>query len=118
MDPLSVTASVLGLLAAAGQVTSLLVAFTKSANGAPDLAQAVLTDLQQFSSTLGHLQGILLDGATSADPGASLVLVEHVVVILTSCVLTLSELEETVNSIGTDQWGVLNRVRWTLKESA
>jgi len=50
MDPISVAASIVGILGAGAQVLGLLTAFIKSATGAPKAAQDVLSEVADISA--------------------------------------------------------------------
>jgi len=67
MDPLSVAASVVGLLAAAGKMAQLLTKLTALAD-APGSATAVLTEMRDMTTALKHLQGYL-NGEISVSAG-------------------------------------------------
>ena len=118
MDPLSVSASIIGVLGAAAKVSSVLITFVKSTKAAPKLAQTVLAEVNSLSAVLGHLQTYLIGAASPSKSGASLLLVEQVIVTLAECVTTFSELEDI---LGTSQrhteMGALDRMKWAMKES-
>ena len=56
MDPLSVSASIIGILEASAKVSSVLIAFVRSTKAAPKLAQTVLSQVNDLSAILTHLQ--------------------------------------------------------------
>lgn len=118
MDPLSVSASIIGILGAAAKVSSVLITFVKNTKAAPKLAQTVLADVNGLSTVLSHLQTYLLGTASPTRSRASLILVEQVLVTLAECVTTFSELED---ALGTSKHGAemdaLNRMKWATKES-
>lgn len=118
MDPLSVSASIIGILGAAAKVSSVLITFVKNTKAAPKLAQTVLADVNGLSTVLSHLQTYLLGNASPTRSRASLILVEQVLVTLAECVTTFSELED---ALGTSKHGAemdaLNRMKWATKES-
>lgn len=118
MDPLSVSASIIGVLGASAKVSSVLIAFVQRTKGAPKLAQTVLSDVNGLSAILTHLQIYLLGAASPSKSRASLILVEQVIVTLTDCVTTFSELEDALGTSRSDtEMGTLDRVRWAMKES-
>lgn len=117
MDPLSVSASVLGILGAAHQVSSFLIKFTKDTRSAPQLAQSVLAEVNSTTVILSQLQTFLLGTVTASKAGASLVLVEQVIVVLTECVKTFSELEDVLEtSKNAQEVHGIDRAKWALKE--
>ena len=118
MDPLSVSASIVGILSAATKVSSVLYNFVQNAKGAPKLAQTVLAEVNGLSTALGHLQTHILGLATSSKSRASFILVEQVIVTLADCVTTFSELEAVLGTARVEsELCVLDRVKWASKES-
>ncbi|KAH0538887.1 hypothetical protein FGG08_004543 [Glutinoglossum americanum] len=116
MDPLSVAASVVGLLIAAGKMAQSLKQLTSLAD-APSSAKAVLTEMSDMAAALEHLQDYL-NGTTSVPAGrGQFILLEHVVVTLTGCVTTYSELELIIDSVHVDpEMGAFDRIKWAVKE--
>jgi len=83
MDPLSVTASITGIITAAAQVSTLL----GQIRDAPVLVEAVLTEVDHIKLVFCALQKFL-DRASGMPGGrAALIQLEDVVVILTQTVL-------------------------------
>lgn len=118
MDPLSIATGVVGIMTAAAQISSLLINFTRQSNSAPQQAAIVLTEVTETSGILSHLQSFLL-GTETADQSRTCVLqVDHVLAIVTGCVATFSELEETLDSLRTEGMDILDRIKWARKESA
>lgn len=74
MDPVSVAASVVGLLGAVAQLLGLLTAFIKSANGDPKAAQDVLSDVADIGACLWKLQSFLLGIDTASASRTSLII--------------------------------------------
>ena len=118
MDPLSVTAAIVGILCAAAKVAPVLSSFVRNTRGASKLAQAVLDEVNGLSVVLSQLQTYLLGTASSSRSRASLILVEQVLVTLAECVATFSELEDVLEiaRIETDL-KIIDRVKWAMKES-
>ena len=118
MDPLSVSASIIGILGAAAKVSSVLITFVKNTKAAPKLAQTVLADVNGLSTVLSHLQTYLLGTASPTRSRASLILVEQVLVTLAECVTTFSELEDVLGTSKHDvDMDTLDRMKWATKES-
>lgn len=117
MDPLSVAASVTGLIMAGGQITSLM----QRLYDAPSIALTVETETSHFVVVLSQLQPFL-SGQTNtiAHPSrASLVEVQQIQIILTGSVLTLSELQAAVGAIchGSPIISLRDRMKWMMAES-
>jgi hypothetical protein len=117
MEPLSVAASIIGLLNAAGKMAQLLKGLTALAD-APGSARAVLTEVNAMTGALKQLSDYL-NGAISVPAGREqLILLEHVAVTLMGCVTTYDELEAVIESVhGDAEMGVIDRLKWTLKET-
>lgn len=119
MDPLSVSASIIGIIGAAAKISSVLVTFVKKTRNAPDSAQELISEVNSLTATLTHLQTYLLNAAGTAKSRASLILVDQVLVTLSECVMTFSKLEALLGSSQDDaEWKILNRVKWALEESS
>ena len=119
MDPLSIAASVVGLLGATAKVSAVLNNFIRGTNGAPKLAHGVLQEVGDISACLSQLQVFLLGTKVGSRSRTCLVMVEQVVVTLTACVLTFSELEEILESLHDHKpIRISSRIAWMRKEPA
>ena len=117
MDPVSVGAGLFGILVAAGQVTAALTSFLKKTKRAPKLAHSVLFEVKGLSVIVTHLQRHLLDPATFSRPGASVLLIEQIVVTLRECMAVFSDLEEVLGSNQQDgNIQVLERIKLAFEE--
>lgn len=118
MDPLSVAASVVGLLSAAAKISQQLRIFWTGFSGAPKSAQNVLLEVSTISACLSQMQSFLLGTAEMTRSRTSLLMVEQVLVCLTNCVSVFSELEEILDNLGTTQQPMrrVDQLRWALKE--
>ena len=112
-DPLSIAAGVVGLLATARKVCTLLSGFVSSVADAPQLAHTALVTVNQLSFTLDSVGVLLqrLEGVPSSR--RDMIRLDHLVLIFTQCVLTLSELESLLRRV---TGSALNRLRWNLAE--
>lgn len=120
MDPLSVAASVVGLLSVATKISQQLRTFWTGISGAPKSAQNVLLEVSMISACLNKMQSFLLGTAEISRSRTSLLMVEQVLVCLADCVSTFSELEEILDNLGATQRPMrkVDQFRWALKESA
>ena len=116
-DPLSIAAGVSGVLIAAAQISSLLIKFTRSTIAAPRHAQVVLTEASDISGILSQLQSYILGTDLPNRSTSSMLKVEELVTVLSGCVLTVSELEKLLDELKTEDFDVLDRVKWVRKES-
>ena len=118
MDPLSVSASIVGLITAAVQVSRLLHTLADNADGSPASVQEVLAEVTDIRVCLDQLQSLILEEEDIQRSRKSLIMVEQLVVVLTNCVSIFSELEQTLEMTRVDQpLKVLDRLKWMSKES-
>ena len=117
-DPLSIAAGVVGILTAAAQISSLLIQFTKMSKNAPAQARIIITEVNDVSGILSHLQSFLLGNEFQDRSRTSLLKVDHVVTIVGGCVLTFSELEKFLDQLKVDGMGVLDCMKWAKKEQS
>lgn len=117
MDPISVAASFVGLIGAAATVSSLLVTLIDTAKGAPKLARIVLLEVNAIRVCLTQLQDFLSESTAHPRSQRRLVLVEQIVVTLTSCMMTFADLEKIASKMQENRplLGII-RLRWALKE--
>ena len=119
MEPLSIAASVAGLLGATAKVSTTLTTFIRGTVDAPKLANGVLQEVSDISACLGQLQAFLVGTRVGSRSRTALIMVEQVVAILTACVMTFSELEEILESLKDRMpTGVGSRIAWMKKEPA
>ncbi|MCJ1479668.1 hypothetical protein MMC13_008354 [Lambiella insularis] len=118
MDPLSISASITGLIAAAVQVSALLKHLVSNAKGASASAQSVLAEVSDIGLCLNQLQGFLLGSHEVCGSRTSLIMIDQVIVVLTNCVSIFSELEQTIEMLKTEQpTKVIDKVKWARKET-
>lgn len=113
-DPLSIAASIIGILTAAAQVSSLLLQF----RDAPASVRAISTEVEHIRVVFRALQRFLDRARTVTRYRAALIQVEDVTVILTQTVLVFSELETLVTTLSTSQRSeLLRRLTWSRQEA-
>jgi hypothetical protein len=117
MDPLSVAASVVGLIAAATKMVPELYNISRTIKDSPHTAQAAASEVNDITYVLKQLQ-VYIDGKMQASvQRLSLITVEHITATLTSCVMTYSELDAVLKSMNVDKgmkgW---DRALWFIKK--
>jgi hypothetical protein len=118
-DPLSVAASVVGLLTAAAQISRTLYDITKRAKKAPKECKDARMEVDDIRNILSQLQLFVLGAAKASRSRSSLILVEQVVTTLAATVTTFSELDVFVETLESDErMGLMDRLRWVSKEKA
>ena len=102
MEPISTAASVLGLLEATVKVSTVLNTFFRELKDVPNVAHSVLQEVSDINTCLAQLQAFLDGTKVGSRSRTALIMVQHVRVTLTSCVMIFSELEETLESLSDD----------------
>ena len=115
-EPLSIAAGVVGILTAAAQISSLLINFTKATKHAPARARHVITEVNDISRTLSHLQSFLFGIEYTDTSRTSLLKADHIVTIISGCVMTFSELEKLLDALETKDMRILDSMKWARKE--
>ena len=117
MDPLSIAASVVGLLAAANSVTMFLGRLVNDTAGAPELARHVMTEVYGIGSCLGGLKPFLLGTKAASTSRTAMIMLEQVIVTLTECMTAFSDLEKALEPLKSPQPNtVMERIRWARKD--
>jgi hypothetical protein len=117
MDPLSVMASVVGLLTAAGNVSSILSAVKSSMKDTPQLVHYVLSEVKEVEISLSAIHRFLLGIASAPRRRTALIQVGELIATLTEAVLTFSELEALVAPLAMQsKISTVQRLQWAWKE--
>ncbi|KAF5975630.1 nicotinamide mononucleotide permease [Fusarium bulbicola] len=117
MDPLSVSASVVGLLGAGAKITSCLWTFATNARDAPQLARHLVFEVADITAALGSLQAYVCGKAQAPSERGALILLEHVLTTLTGCVTTFSDLQSLVDQLNLNpDMGTIDKMKWARQE--
>ncbi len=118
MDPLSVTASVAGILKAAVEVVNIV----NTVKDAPESARTIMVEVTHIKIIVSSLQKFINRSARLDAQRAALIQLEDVIAILTQTVLVFSELEAIMKSLslpgGVGLSGLPGRVVWTWQQTA
>lgn len=120
MDPLSVTASIVGILAAAGKISELLHFVVSTAKEAPGVVTALIVEINDVRAAVQSLQGLLEDIPLAPPRRTALIQLDQLIVTLTESVLTFSELESIVAPLVVpkgETFTLRARLKWTRVES-
>lgn len=116
-DPLSVIASITGLIMAGIQITSTVGRFISSTTGAPVLAQTISSEVHDFVRVLSSLQHIVL-GPLGSVARTSMIDVDDLIITITACICTLSDLEKEVDCLAVnDNMSIRARLKWAWAET-
>jgi len=120
MDPLSVAASIAGLLTAAGEVGKFLGPYISAAHETPKIAAQVYAEVRATTIILSALQQLSQNLGSVPAKYATLVTLDQVIAVLTDGVLLYSELEASLSSLPSEPPGtkpsLQSRLRWARKE--
>lgn len=116
-DPLSVAASIVGLLTLAVKVSQTVRCLARSARNAPKDFEKVALEVDDFRNILSQLQLYVLGVTKPSRSRTSLIMAEQVVATLAACVQTFSGLDTFVSMFDNDEGaGLLDRFRWASKQ--
>ncbi|ORY08220.1 hypothetical protein BCR34DRAFT_570096 [Clohesyomyces aquaticus] len=119
MDPLSVTASIVGILAAAGKIAESLRVVISTAKEAPWVITALLAEVNDVHAVVSSLQTLLSDLQSAPPRRAALIQLDRLIATLTDTVLTFSELEAIVTPLAVtkgQKFPLRTRLKWTRVE--
>ena len=117
MDPLSIVASITGILAAAAKVTTVVSEFVRKEKDAPQSMRSVLSELSDLTLCLVQLQPFIQGVRTAPRERMSAISVEQIITISTSLVLNMNELERLVDSFNlAESMSIASRMRWVKDE--
>ncbi|KAK3372908.1 hypothetical protein B0T24DRAFT_621696 [Lasiosphaeria ovina] len=122
MDPLSIAASICGLLSASAAVVKVLSPYVEAVRDSPRIATQVHAEAQAASIILSALETLTRNMASVSVQRAALVQVDQVIAVLTNGVLLFSELEECVGSLSLSESSITRlalrqRLQWARKET-
>jgi hypothetical protein len=119
MDPLSITASIAGLLGISGKIYSILSEFVSNVKDAPRSVQTAMFAVEEMRLALISVEKLILDVPSVPRKRKALVEVDHLVITLTESVITFSDLEALVSPFVTDSvidTSAWKRLKWAWKE--
>ncbi|KAL9614073.1 MAG: hypothetical protein Q9167_001427 [Letrouitia subvulpina] len=117
MDPISVSASILGLLGAAAKISEVLTHLVSTSRSAPKVAQRVLNEVNDLRLCFCRLQDFMSGFQSGLESRRTMIMVDQVVATLTSCVMAFSELEEVIAWLRSNNPHRADfRIRWMVKE--
>lgn len=118
-DPLSVAASIVGILAASGKLYELIASFVSTAKDAPKSLKAFCLETTEMHGAMTRLQHLLNDSSSVSSQLLDLVQLDHLIASLTDTVNVYSDLDKLIAPFLTSNGGKLSFVataRWTQVE--
>lgn len=117
MDPLSVAASITGILTVAAKITKLVAKFIEKGRDAPASMHSALSELSDLSICVAQLSPFVQGNKHVERSRKDAISVQQIVVLITALVLNISELEKLLNSFGLDRpLSPIARVGWISNE--
>lgn len=118
MDPLSIAASVAGIIAAAASIAKAIAPYASAVKKLPTIALKVRSEMVNTQILLGALQTLMNNLDTSDPSRTNLIDIDHLVVVFTDGVLIFSELEAAVLAIepAGERLGSMSRMTWVRSE--
>ncbi|KAN0117584.1 hypothetical protein V8E51_003561 [Hyaloscypha variabilis] len=117
MDPLSVTASIVGLILSVAQVTSGVSIIQCVLSDAARIDQ-LLSQITEIETCLSTIQKFLDNIRLASRERMVFIKVEHLVATLTQAVLTFSELEALVKkTVAGPRNALILRINWTRRQN-
>jgi hypothetical protein len=113
-DPLSIAASIGGLIALAGQLYSSIDNFLSNVKDAPIFARAIQAEIKSFRNSLHALQELFSSSTFGSNRRGSLISADYVLVAFTDAVLLFSELEAVITPLTpqTSDLALSAKVEW------
>lgn len=96
-DPLSIAASVAGLIALSGSLYSTIRDFAEQAANPPQSAHGLLLSVSEMRLVLASVSDLIDNFLKYPPMRRALVRLDHLIICLTQSVLSFSELEKFVN---------------------
>ena len=118
-DPLSVAASIVGILAASGKLYELTTSFVSTAKDAPKSLVAFCLETTEMQGAITRLQHLLKNSSSVPSQLLDLVQLDHLVASLTDTVNVYSDLDELITPFLINNGGKLSFIasaKWTLVE--
>jgi hypothetical protein len=113
MDPISLAASVAGILGLAGKLAITISGFVASAQSAPQLATHAVNEINSLVTIFAQLKGLALQNS----PARNFITVDQLVVVISGCVITLAELDKELEGLeDRDNMDVWERIKWVNRE--
>ena len=113
MEPLSVIASITGVLTAAAKISTAASSLVTAWKDAPASLSGVITETAALGACLTQLEPFVRGLQKAPESHSRGLSVEQIVTIMSSCVLAVSELQRTLDSLKPHQpLPRTKRLRW------
>ena len=117
MDPLSIVASVTGILTVAAKISQVASNLVSAYGEAPPALQGIVVEMSGLSACLNELLPFLDRKDAASKSQMMSVSVKQMVIIASSCVLAISELQKILDGFGNSKsLSTRTRLRWVSNE--
>ena len=113
MDPLSITAAVVGLIGAVESVSSILKVISSSITDVPRVMTSLFTEAKELQLAVSVLYRLIRGVDRLSKRRTRLISLEQLMATLTETVLTISEIEAQLKTIASrnDRFSLYDRVK-------
>ena len=113
MEPLSVIASITGVLSATAKISSAASTLISRWKEAPTSVHAIIAEMSALGVCLAQLKPYLQGSEIAPNTRTAAVSVEQIVIITSSCVLAVSELQKTLDTLELEKpLTMKTKLRW------
>ena len=117
MEPLSVSASIIGILGMAAKITETLGEFVIKEATAASSALRMIAELSDLRVCLAHLHPLIQGMKDAPASRVAEISVDDIVIITTSCVTALDDLDRSLNPYKLPlPLSIARRIRWVREE--
>ena len=117
MDFVSVIASITGIVAAGVKISTIVSVFVDRNRDAPSSMRSALAEISDLNSCLAQLLPFVQGVKEVAMARRNAVQMEQLVIIFTSLIIDVSELEKTLDSCRIkESTSKMARIRWMMNE--
>ena len=110
--------AIVGLLAATQKVSTSVSTLVSKSKDAPKEIKDIKSTVDTIKAVLLQLQMMLLGRININRQRTSLILVDQIVITLSACVSSFSDLDVFIEALGSDEsLGLLDCMRWATKAS-
>ena len=117
MDPLSVGASIIGVLSAVRKISATASALVSGWKEAPISIRSINSEMSALRFCLEQLKPFFQGRRMAPESRNAELSVQNFVAVLSHCVLTISELEKTMDTLKADRpLAAWTKLRWSSHE--
>lgn len=101
-DPLSISASIAGLIALCGQIYYIISGFISNVEDAPRSARSAIAAIEQMKFVLLSVQKLIINRSSVSYERKALIQLDDLIITLTESVITLSDLMSHISPLAAD----------------